>query len=178
MKSALLVIDVQKGCFDPSPHPYEAALVIARINTLTAKARLAGAPVIFVQHEEQGLEYDSENWQLVPELCVKEGDVTCRKTASDAFLRTDLQQQLISWKVEQVIICGYSTQFCVDSTVRCAAALGYSVILVSDAHTCHDQLHASGRQIREHHNLTLSNIGSYGVEIKTLTTANVDFTWN
>ena len=41
MKSALLVIDVQKGLFTPPPADAEAT--IDRINTLSAAARQAGA---------------------------------------------------------------------------------------------------------------------------------------
>lgn len=51
MKSALLIIDVQRGLFDEQPRPFEADLVIERINALTAKARRANVPVVFIQHE-------------------------------------------------------------------------------------------------------------------------------
>ena len=51
MKTALLVIDVQCGLFDDSPRPFEADAVIDRINALTAQARTAGVPVVFIQHE-------------------------------------------------------------------------------------------------------------------------------
>ncbi|WP_335340098.1 isochorismatase family protein [Collimonas pratensis] len=61
MKSALLIIDVQHDLFEGSRRPFEADAVIERINALTAKARAAGAPVVFVQHEEADspLEYNS-----------------------------------------------------------------------------------------------------------------------
>ena len=41
MSTALLVIDVQRGLFDSEPRPFEADAVIARINALTARARVA-----------------------------------------------------------------------------------------------------------------------------------------
>ncbi|MQR01482.1 cysteine hydrolase family protein [Glaciimonas soli] len=175
MKSAVLVVDVQKGCFDPSPHPYQADLVVERINELTAKARQSGVPVVFVQHEESGLEFNSDNWKLVSALDVAENDVRLRKTASDSFLRTNLDALLTSWGIEQVIVCGYATEFCVDSTIRCAAANGYAVVIVSDAHTTHDKPHASAQQIRLHHNVTLPSIDSYGVKIKALATSEINF---
>ena len=60
-KTAVLVIDVQRGLFDDAPRPYEADAVVERINALTARARAAGAPVAFVQHEraEGFLEFGS-----------------------------------------------------------------------------------------------------------------------
>ncbi len=45
MRSALLVIDVQRGLFAPKPQPFEAVEVIERINALAQNAREAGAPV-------------------------------------------------------------------------------------------------------------------------------------
>jgi len=48
MKKALLVIDVQQGLCEGEGAAFECAELIARINTLTAKARATGVPVIFI----------------------------------------------------------------------------------------------------------------------------------
>ena len=175
MKSTLLVIDVQQALFDETPRPFEADAVVERINTLTARARAAGVPVIFIQHEASDLEYNSAGWQLQPGLQVKEGDAKLRKTTPDSFLRTELEALLASWRTEHVVICGYASEFCVDTTTRRAAALGYPVTLVSDAHTTHDKLHATGEQIRKHENATLPNIDSFGPEIRAVATSDVRF---
>ncbi len=175
MKSALLVIDVQRAFFDADPRPYEADAVIDRINSLAARARAAGTPVVFVHHERPsvGLEYGSESWQLERHLVVKEVDTILRKTTPDSFLRTELAALLARWGTEQLVICGYATEFCVDTTTRRAAALGFPVVLVADAHTTHDKSHASGALIRTHHNATLPSIGSFGPEIKATPAADV-----
>lgn len=175
MKSTLLVIDVQQALFDETPRPFEADAVVERINTLTARARAAGVPVVFIQHEASDLEYNSAGWQLQPGLQVKEGDAKLRKTTPDSFLRTELEALLASWQTEHVVICGYASEFCVDTTTRRAAALGYPVTLVSDAHTTHDKPHATGEQIRRHENATLPNIESFGPEIKAIATSEVRF---
>jgi nicotinamidase-related amidase len=49
--AAVLVIDVQRGLFCTKPAPFEAEAVVARINAVMEKARQAGAPVIFIQHD-------------------------------------------------------------------------------------------------------------------------------
>ncbi|AEK62152.1 cysteine hydrolase family protein [Collimonas fungivorans] len=175
MKSTLLVIDVQQALFDETPRPFEADAVVERINTLTGRARAAGVPVVFIQHEASDLEYNSAGWQLQPGLQVKEGDAKLRKTTPDSFLRTELEALLASWRTEHVVICGYASEFCVDTTTRRAAALGYPVTLVSDAHTTHDKPHATGEQIRRHENATLPNIESFGPEIKAIATSEVRF---
>ncbi|SFD28086.1 Nicotinamidase-related amidase [Collimonas sp. OK412] len=175
MKSALLVIDVQQALFDATPRPFEADAVVERINTLTARARAAEIPVIFIQHEASDLEYSSAGWQLQPGLQVKDSDTKVRKTTPDSFLRTELEALLASWHTEHLVICGYASQFCIDTTTRRAAALGYPVTLVSDAHTTHDQPHATGQQIRAHENATLPNLDSFGPEIKAVATSELRF---
>lgn len=175
MKSALLVIDVQQGLF--TPPPAEAEEVLIRINQLSERARQAGTLVIFIQHQtaHEELAHGSEAWQIHPALQVKAGDHRVDKTTPDSFLRTNLGKLLIAEGVTQLVICGYSTEYCVDTTTRRAAGLGYPVVLAADAHTSHDKPHASGLQIRAHHNATLSSIESFGVKIRAVPTTEVSF---
>ena len=49
MKTAVLVIDVQRGLCDDPPRPHEAEAVMQRINALTGRARASGVPVAFIQ---------------------------------------------------------------------------------------------------------------------------------
>ncbi|HEY1034410.1 MAG TPA: cysteine hydrolase family protein [Pseudoxanthomonas sp.] len=174
MNLALIVIDVQRGLFEPAPADAEA--VIERINALSAKARQAGAPVIFVQHERaDDLIPESEGWALHPALAVEQGDYRIRKATPDSFLRTGLEEVLSFCGVEAVVLCGYATEFCVDTTTRSAAAHGYHVLLASDAHTTHDKPHADAGRIREHHNATLPAIRSFGVGIRAVPAAEIAF---
>ena len=170
MKSAVLIIDVQNSLFEPAPRPFEADEVVEQINKVISWARSNKHPIIFIQHEQNNteIEYESTGWQLVSRLNQEASDYFVRKTTPDSFLKTNLHELLIELEVEHLIICGYATEFCVDTTTRRAAGLGYSVDLVSDAHTTHDKSHATGNKIREHHNNTLSNISSFGVKIKSL----------
>jgi nicotinamidase-related amidase len=164
MRPALLVIDVQRGLFDDAPRPFEADLVVARINALVARARAAGAPVVWIQHEraEGLLAHGSESWQLESQLQPAAGDLFVRKATPDSFLRTPLADLLAEQGVDHLVICGYATEFCVDTTTRRAMALGFPVTLVGDAHTTHDKPHADAALIRAHHNATLSSISSFG----------------
>ena len=176
MGAALLIIDMQRGLFGELPEPWQAEQVVARINDLAARARIAGAPVIWVQHENSGiLSHRSEGWQLLPDLTTAAGDQFVRKTTPDSFLRTDLEALLAARDVDGLVICGYATEFCVDTTVRRAAALGYPVVIASDAHTTQDKPHATAAQIREHHNATLSEITSFGSRIVVTPCADIGF---
>lgn len=177
MRSAVLVIDVQRGLFDQPPRPYEADAVVQRINSLTERARKTGTPVAFIQHERPSgfLEFKSEGWELEEHLHVEPGDALIRKRTPDSFLNTDLGEWLTEHEIGRLVVCGYATEFCVDTTTRRAAALGYEVVLASDAHTTHDKEHASAAQIRAHHNATLPNITSFGPRISACGNADVEF---
>lgn len=175
MPTALLIIDVQQGLFAPSPRPDDADRIVTRINQLSAAARLAGAQVIFVQHEDSTLVPDTPAWALADGLHIDPRDRHIRKAASDAFQGTALSALLDTLGVNGLVVCGYASEFCVDSTVRRAAALGYEVTVAADGHTTHDKPHASAAQIRHHHNTTLSNIGSYGVAIEAQPCADIAF---
>lgn len=157
MKSAVLVTDVQTKVFDADPRPFEADEVVKRINYVTMLARAACAPVFLIQHEVPGyLDHGSEGWQLQKNLIVKDSDIRVRKTTGDSFIQTDLEEKLKSLDITNLVICGYASEFCIDNTTRRATGLGYTVQLVSDAHTTHEKKHLSAKKIREHHNLTLS----------------------
>ncbi len=157
MKSAVLILDVQTKMFDTEPRPFEADEVVKRINHVTALARSAGVPVFLVQHDVPGyLDFDSTGWQLQKNLVVENSDIRVRKSSSDSFLGTDLEEKLKSLQIDNLIICGYASEICIDTTIRRATGLGYTVQIVSDAHTTHEKAHLSAKKIREHHNVTLS----------------------
>ena len=175
MKAAVLVIDMQQGLCQGPGAAFDAAGTIDRINVVTAKARAAGAPVIFVQHESESryLERNSQDWRLADGLTVMPKDLKLRKTTPDSFLRTDLEPLLRSLDIKTVVICGMHTEFCVDTTTRRALALGFPVTLVSDAHTSSGNSAITAQQVIAHHNATLVNIGSFGPRVKAVTSADL-----
>jgi len=175
--SAVLVIDMQRGLFGEVPKPYETDNLVQVINNITKKARKSKIPVIFIhQEQDQGtLVYKSEGWNLLPELYVVNGDYKVQKTTPDSFFNTKLEGILKALNIDSLIICGYATEFCIDTTTRRAAALGYNIQLVSNGHTTHDKKHLSAEDIIMHHNYTLSNISSFNSVIKAVHSDDIDF---
>lgn len=175
MKSALLIIDVQKSLCSGAEAVHDIDNVIARINAVAVKARAAGAPVVFIQHEEEDgpLEYSSDGWQLDPRLETRADDVRMRKTACDSFHKTELRSLLQGRGISRLVVCGLQSDFCVDSTVRGALAFGYPVVLVSDGHSTTDNGVLSAPQIIAHHNQTLKNLGSFGPRVTPTPAAQV-----
>ncbi len=170
MKSAVLVLDVQKGLFQDQPRPFLANETLQVINQLIDQARKKEIPIILIQHEtpEGPLMYGAKGWEIEAGLTVLDNDILVRKTTPDSFFKTNLQDLLNGMGIENLIICGYATEYCVDTTIRRSAALGYSVQIIADGHTTHDKDHANGRLIIDHHNATLSNIRSFGPKIEAI----------
>lgn len=166
---ALLIIDVQQALFEPPP--FEACEVIERINALAAQFRANGRPVFLIQHEtpQGALQAGTPGWDFAADLQQASGDVVIAKTTPDSYLRTALEAQLRERGVRHVAVCGYASEFCVDTTVRRSAALGFEVTLVADAHTTHDRPHATAAAIRAHENATLPDITSFGPRIRAVT---------
>jgi nicotinamidase-related amidase len=176
MSQALLVIDVQHDLCNGRWAMSGIEHVIPRINAVIAKARAAGAPVVFVQHENEQLVPGSPAWQLDARLDAREGDLRVRKATSDSFHNTVLQAELDARGVDALVVTGLQSDFCVDATVRRALALGYPITLVADGHATMDNDVLGAAQIVAHHNTTLANMDSYGprARVRTVPAAEVE----
>lgn len=177
MTTAVLVIDVQNALCHGEWAAWEAEPLIERINTVTARARAAGVPVVFIQHEDDHplLRTGSHGWQLAEGLVADAADPRIRKTTPDSFHRTELKALLDRLGVERLVVCGLQTEYCVDTTTRRALALGYPVTLVSDGHSTLPNGVLSAEQIRAHHNQTLGAMESFGVRATLVPAGEVGF---
>ena len=133
--AALLVIDMQ---VDVVEHAHDLDAVVANINSLIAKARDAGAPVIWVQHADEDLPKDTPGWQYIPDLVRLDDEPLVHKYYRSSFDDTDLEAILREHDVGHVIVTGAQTEFCVRNTLHGALAHGFDATLVTDAHTTDD----------------------------------------
>jgi nicotinamidase-related amidase len=175
MHTALLVIDVQQALCSGEYKAFESEQVIERINSVARKIRLAGAPVIMIQHESVSgpLDFGTDGWKLAEGLEVLPTDILMRKKATDSFHQTELHALLQERDIQDLVICGLQSEFCVDTTTRRALALGYPVVLVSDGHSTLNNSILSAAQISAHHNETLANISSFGPRAKAIPASDV-----
>ena len=133
--TAVIVIDVQNGVVDGAPRRDE---VIANINDVVEPRPGADVPVIWVQHQSDGLPEGSEQWQYVPELKMADGEPVIHKRYGDSFEATTLEDELAARGVGRLIVTGAQTDACVRATLHGAFTRGYDTTLVSDAHTTED----------------------------------------
>jgi nicotinamidase-related amidase len=158
-RRALLVIDMQRGMFAGPDLPYDGARILANINSLVRKAHEARAPIFAARHTGPGgspIEPGSPLTQLLPDLLVDAKlDTVFDKTRPNCFHGTPLAGWLADASIDELVIAGMKTQYCVDSTCRAAADSGLRTVLVADAHTCMDTPALLAATIIAHHNATL-----------------------
>lgn len=172
MSSALLIIDFQNAIFTDPP-AYQGELVLERIRGLIAKARAAGMPVVYVQHDEAGTiwERGSATWQFPAAIAPEPGDYVSAKQHSSAFQQSDFQAGLARRGVDAVYVCGYASEFCLDTNIRQAAALGIATTVIADAHTTRQRPHLDAPAIIGHHNWVWSEMG----QIRVIPAAELPF---
>jgi nicotinamidase-related amidase len=130
----MIMIDVQAELVDA--HPYQGKTLIQNLQALLAACREQGVPVIYVQHSEldgSELRHGSRGWQIARSVAPKEGEPAFEKHNNSAFRGTGLHEHLQAMGAKNLLLCGMQTEYCVDTTVKVAFELGYSVLIPSGA---------------------------------------------
>ena len=154
-RTALLIIDAQKGICAPRPGVpptfYEAMFgtVIPNLVRLRAAARIAGVEVLYTVIEsltadgrDRSLDYKltgfhfppgSEETRMVDDLAPGHDEIVLPKSSSSPFNSTVLDYLLRNLGKDAVIVGGFQTDQCIDHTVRDGADRGYEMICPVDA---------------------------------------------
>ncbi len=131
-KGALVVVDVQVGVMDSA---WESERVVGNIAVAVDRARAAGVPVVWVQHQDEELVPESPPWQWVPELAPADGESRVAKEYNSSFEKTSLDDELARLGVSHLALAGAATNWCIRATAYAALERGYDLTLVGDAHT-------------------------------------------
>jgi nicotinamidase-related amidase len=147
-KTALVVIDLQKGIAAQPTRPYPVQDVIRNAAQLAAAFRKNTMPVFLVHvvlGPETILKVISDesfaqsgptppDWsEIVPDLGPAPSDVVITKRQWGAFYGTDLELQLRRRGMETIVLCGISTDMGVESTARFAYEYGFQQVFAEDA---------------------------------------------
>ncbi|MBP2046448.1 cysteine hydrolase family protein [Methanobacterium aggregans] len=137
MKRALLIIDVQNEYFSgalPVSYPRES---FGNILAAMDAANRQEIPVVLVQHtnpeDAPTFAKGSESWKLHSEVKARKYEGIVEKTLPSSFTGTDLESWLRTNSIDTVVVAGYMTQMCCDTTARQAMHLGFDVEFLSDA---------------------------------------------
>ena len=112
----------------------QAALDEAAI--LLDRARSAGIPIIHIQHSDgPGSLYDidGESGAIVTRVAPREREVVVVKQYPNSFVQTDLDQKLKALGAQNLVLAGFMTHMCVNSTARGGFNLGYAPTVVAAA---------------------------------------------
>jgi nicotinamidase-related amidase len=148
-KTALVVIDLQKGIVGRQTAPYASESVIKNAAALAAGFRKNGMPVFLVRVTPSPDGKDAlrpvadavmpaqtppPDWaEIVPEMGPKPGDFLITKRQWGAFYGTELDLEFRRRGITTMVLCGIATNIGVESTARFAYEYGYHQIFAEDA---------------------------------------------
>jgi len=152
---------MQNGMCDPKGSHARLGLDIAPLATvvepcrrLIAAARQGGVPVIYSRlayapdYSDGGFIVNellpgirsaqvclAGSWdtEIVAALAPQPGDLVIDKTRMSSFIRTPLERHLRARGIDSLVVCGVTTNVCIESTVRDAAQLDFRPFVVTDA---------------------------------------------
>lgn len=157
-RTALLVIDMQEAFLGPDSAAWvpSAGAIVAPIQTLANRMRLAGATVVFTRHTVV-----ADDWPRYVEVVaggspfhatallgpgapghalfhafeVHASDIVVNKTRFGALgaEHSCLHAELMKRHIDTVVIAGTLTNICCESTARQAMELDYRTLMAADA---------------------------------------------
>lgn len=140
--TALLIVDAQRGVdvleyWGGSTGRRNNPEAEERMASLLATWRGHGLPPLFSLHDsrEAGspLKLDLPTGASKPGLEPAPGEGVVTKDVNSAFIGTDLEIQLRRAGVRRLVIAGFFTNMCVETTTRHAGNLGFDTYLAHDA---------------------------------------------
>jgi nicotinamidase-related amidase len=69
---------------------------------------------------------------IIPELYPRDGEIVIDKPGKGAFYATELGDVLQKRGIENLLVCGVTTEVCVNTTVREANDRGYRCVVIAD----------------------------------------------
>jgi nicotinamidase-related amidase len=138
MKRALIVIDVQNEYFSgllPITYPQGH---LTHILQVMDEAVAHDIPIVVVQHtfpqpDKPFFKRGTPEWELHSEVQARPHDLLIEKNLPGSFTGTVLEEWLRERAIDTVVIAGYMTHMCCDTTARQAVHLGFTVEFLSDA---------------------------------------------
>jgi nicotinamidase-related amidase len=148
-KTALVVIDLQKGIVGRQTAPYASDIVVKNAAALADAFRKIGLPVFLVRvaFSPDGKDVlrplvdvpwpaqtPPPGWtDIVPEMGPKPGDFVITKHQWGAFYGTELDLEFRRRGITTMVLCGIATNIGVESTARFAFEYGFNQIFAEDA---------------------------------------------
>lgn len=140
--TALLLIDVQKGVNDTRYYGGPTGRrnnpeAEANIAAILEAWRAVGGKVAFTQHDsrEEGspLKLSLDSGALLDGFLPTSDNIVVSKDVNSGFVGTPLEVELRRAGILRLVVAGFFTNYCVETTVRMAGNMGFDTYLVHDA---------------------------------------------
>lgn len=155
-RSSLVIVDMQKAFLEPDGVMFvpQARAIVPAVRSTVEFCRAQGIEIVWTRMSHEGMACGaypelfpghflddgtprlcrgSRGFEIVDELEPAPGEVLINKLTYSSFGRTNLESILRRDGRDTVIIAGIATNVCVESTAREAFALGFRVVVLSDA---------------------------------------------
>lgn len=161
IETGLLVIDMQHGFLSDSGgmarlgYDYKALrTAIPGCEKLVYSARKSSIPIFFTKYvyepdfRDGGVQVEeistgikdsklcvagSKDAEIIESLMPNKNEVIIEKNRPSSFYSTRLESYLRAQKIKTLVICGVTTNICVESTARDAAQKDYKTYVVKDS---------------------------------------------
>lgn len=172
MNKALIVIDMQNDYFETGKMPLvNINNTLDNCNELISYAKKNDIKIFFIKHislkEEVGFFIaNTKGVNLHDSFNLKDG-IIVEKNYPNSFRKTILKNELEKYNISDLIVCGAMTHMCVDTTVRAAFDLDFTVTLAHDACATRDLVFEKNLvKAKEVQSSYLAALGSVFCEVK------------
>ena len=148
--TALIMVDCQNTYRQGIMQLTNVEPAIKEAQKLLQLARDLKIPVIHIQHDAGvGTPYDvsAEIGAISKEVAPIKGENVIIKNYPNSFVSTPLEAQLKAIGIKNLVIAGFMTHMCINSTARGAFNLGFSPVVVASACASRNLTGANGKVI-------------------------------
>ena len=177
--TALLLIDVQKGVNDTA---YYGGAIGKRNNldaeknilSILTEWRRSERQTGFTKHNSREknspLKLNLESGQQLEGMEPREEDIVVEKDVNSGFIGTSLEIDLRRAGIQRLVVVGFFTNVCIETTVRMAGNMGFDTYLVHDACATMDLVGHDGTNYHADlvHNVAIASLhGEFCTAIST-----------
>jgi len=130
---ALILIDIQNG-LTKKRTLHNEKLFFDTINNAIKNYRESGSKIIFMQHNNKQLKYNSADWEIDKRIDKQEIDIVVQKKHGNGFLNTDLKQILLDAKVKAITVGGLVSHGCVKASCLGGLSQGFETSVLKNGH--------------------------------------------
>jgi nicotinamidase-related amidase len=135
-EAALILVDLQNTYREGIMQLVDVEPAVVEAQKLLEAARAAGTPIFHIRHDAgPGSPYDvlAPIGQISDEVAPRDGEPVITKYYPSSFHQTNLEQRLRDAGVSKLVIAGFMTHVCINSTTRAAFNLGFAPTVVAAA---------------------------------------------